>query len=507
MIFIFSVLSLTHASKADPKYLSNIPIANVGGIDYRILSDSPTSFTSVINYAKVIGKYIVQPGNQASTLKGIPDSGTPTGYGWATSYNFSGPLPSGLWNFSTTVVSNKNDIGYLVFVVYKTCNGFDIKLFGTSTIAKVTDGSNVPKNYFFTYNAPYLDVGGCSLKIEYWLNVTSASLSNLANLAIVHGSGTWIQFPTPLDITPPAFSLNYTSSIIAGIPITHSLYWTDDSTLGGYIFSFDNGTGNFVNDSFVKFSGTSNWSNVTKTVSSTPGAVINWCVYTQDLAGNWNGTSCLNPFTYIVAQLPSLSIQKKVVESLVQQNKTFTVQILIQNIGGGHAYNVVINDSVQPRVNVVQGDTSWVGELGSSEGNGFIYTANATQQGYLDLGGAVATYLDAAGTTYKVTSNSVQLYVEATVVPPPPSIYDLLYRYSVEIQIVGGLVGFIVSTYTAYKLTRGVKNVRKAKHGKKKRRIKNKWLAIRYDFGDMAKDLKDILNDLKDVFVQLFKRK
>jgi len=55
----------------------------------------------------------------------------------------------------------------------------------------------------------------------------------------------------------------------------------------------------FVNDTAVSFSGTINWSNVTKTVSSNVGDTIKWCVYANDTSDNWNSTSCENPFSYV----------------------------------------------------------------------------------------------------------------------------------------------------------------------------------------------------------------
>ena len=74
------------------------------------------------------------------------------------------------------------------------------------------------------------------------------------------------------------------------------------STSGGYVFSFDNGTGTFVNDSWIAFSANPDWSNVTKTVNSTLGATIRWCVYANDTSDNWNSTSCVSPFSYVTTE-------------------------------------------------------------------------------------------------------------------------------------------------------------------------------------------------------------
>ena len=66
--------------------------------------------------------------------------------------------------------------------------------------------------------------------------------------------------------------------------------WTDNANLSGYIFSFDNGTGSFVNDGFIEMNGTEDWSNVTKSVNSTVNSTIRWKVYANDTSDNWNET-------------------------------------------------------------------------------------------------------------------------------------------------------------------------------------------------------------------------
>src|SRR3989344_1067631 len=97
------------------------------------------------------------------------------------------------------------------------------------------------------------------------------------------------------EAVPPEWQINSTNSTFAGSLILHSINWTDNVDLNGYIFSFDNGTGNFVNDTWVSMNGVSNWSNVTKAVNSTIGSIIRWIVYANDSSGNWNMT---NTFQY-----------------------------------------------------------------------------------------------------------------------------------------------------------------------------------------------------------------
>ncbi len=86
----------------------------------------------------------------------------------------------------------------------------------------------------------------------------------------------------------PTFSDNETNNTIAGEFVLHSLKWEDETALAGYIFSFDNGTGTFINDSFVGMTGTTNHSNVTKFVNETVGSTIRWIVYANDSASQLN---------------------------------------------------------------------------------------------------------------------------------------------------------------------------------------------------------------------------
>lgn len=94
--------------------------------------------------------------------------------------------------------------------------------------------------------------------------------------------------------TFPQWSDNSTNSTVAGTNIEHRITWTDDSALSGFIFSFDNGSAVFVNDSFVLMTGTSNQSNVSKVVNSTVGTFIQWKVYTNDSVNQLNATDTFN---------------------------------------------------------------------------------------------------------------------------------------------------------------------------------------------------------------------
>ena len=71
---------------------------------------------------------------------------------------------------------------------------------------------------------------------------------------------------------------------------TFSCCWTDVlEGLGAFVFSTNN-TGSWQNDSAVSLSGTFAWTNVTKTLTSTVGAVVGYEWFACDASGNWAST-------------------------------------------------------------------------------------------------------------------------------------------------------------------------------------------------------------------------
>jgi hypothetical protein len=134
------------------------------------------------------------------------------------------------------------------------------------------------------------------------------------------------------DITPPTYSLNSTNSTLAGTPVSHNLYWQDNAGLSYAIFSFDNCTGTLQNITGMSLSEASAWSNFTVVVNDTVGCTIRWCVYANDTSNNWNGTSCVTPFSYVttVAYLEvNLITPKPTLTTNVVQNSTFLVNATV----------------------------------------------------------------------------------------------------------------------------------------------------------------------------------
>ncbi len=149
---------------------------------------------------------------------------------------------------------------------------------------------------------------------------------------------------TEEDEIPQWFD-NSTNSTIAGELIEHRVRWTDDNALSGYIFSFDNGTGTFVNDTFVSMSGAEDWSNVSKVVNSTVGSTIRWRVYANDTNSS-NPFSVTDIFEYTTVAVevdntpPTITIDSPT-------NITFTT--------GSIDYNITVNEALTNALASVDG--------------------------------------------------------------------------------------------------------------------------------------------------------
>jgi hypothetical protein len=90
------------------------------------------------------------------------------------------------------------------------------------------------------------------------------------------------------------------SSYMAGETTRYYLNITDNVGLDGYIFSIDNCTGTFVNNSFTDLSWhpTDVMAQATNHSNETVGCTMRWCVYFNDTSNNWNGSSCDSPWAF-----------------------------------------------------------------------------------------------------------------------------------------------------------------------------------------------------------------
>ncbi len=164
---------------------------------------------------------------------------------------------------------------------------------GTGIISNYNLTGLLPNTNYSVYNT------SMGTQTKTYTLLTDAGGSLQFNLSL--NGNTEIKVATP---QPPSYSLNSTNSTVAGTSVLHSLYWTADNNLSAFIFSFDNCTGSFVNETYV-FTGAGNWSNTTKAINSTVGCTIQWKVYANDTLGNVTESSTYSYTTTL--NLPAYS--------------------------------------------------------------------------------------------------------------------------------------------------------------------------------------------------------
>jgi len=125
------------------------------------------------------------------------------------------------------------------------------------------------------------------------------------------------------DTTPPTWSNAGTNNTIAEQPTLFYVKWTDDVRLGGFVFGTNN-TGTWANDTWTPMSGTTDWSNVTKILTSSPGVVVQWRVWANDTSNNWNYTGTLS---LITLQPPHAEFTYSPLTPYIDETVTFNASV------------------------------------------------------------------------------------------------------------------------------------------------------------------------------------
>ncbi len=159
-------------------------------------------------------------------------------------------------------------------------------------------------SYIFSFNngtGAYTNDSAVSLSgTSSWVNVTKVVNTTVGSVinALAYfndSSGNWnasnVSIFATTERTAPTFTNNQSNDTGVGYYVKFAVNFSDTTGLSAYIFSFNNGNGSYINDSSVALSGTSSWVNVTKTVNSTVGSVINALVYVNDSHGTWNASN------------------------------------------------------------------------------------------------------------------------------------------------------------------------------------------------------------------------
>jgi hypothetical protein len=121
-------------------------------------------------------------------------------------------------------------------------------------------------------------------------------------LGLVHAGSNFTVRVLAQPDNPPYWSSNQTNTSTAGVVAQSSVFWADDHGLSGHIFSFDNGEGVFVNDSWTAFPASNkSWSNASKVLNASSGVTVRWMVYANDSSNLWNMTSV---FSFVTVAVP-----------------------------------------------------------------------------------------------------------------------------------------------------------------------------------------------------------
>lgn len=113
---------------------------------------------------------------------------------------------------------------------------------------------------------------------------------------------------TVIDSIPPAWSSSQKNATIVYQDdwVNFNATWMDNYNLSGYMFS-TNESGDWINASFVEFSGTLNYSyNITQ-VTTPEARIFFWKFYANDSSGNWNETD-LQSFAVADTNPPEVSL-------------------------------------------------------------------------------------------------------------------------------------------------------------------------------------------------------
>ena len=135
-----------------------------------------------------------------------------------------------------------------------------------------------------------------SIGPEKMIMLAGASTSPYINLYSIKSdpqfaSNTTFGAESFIDSIAPQWSNQLINNMGNGSLANFSVNWADNIQLSQYIVSYDGGSGIFVNDSPVSFTGQNNQSLFTKTLNSTIGANIRWRVWAFDNSSNGNVTA------------------------------------------------------------------------------------------------------------------------------------------------------------------------------------------------------------------------
>ncbi len=303
-------LLLGHASATD-SYITVKPnqtaLEPAGGTYWTASPPIPAALangSTNVRIAKNLGNFTIKPHAKDSTATAAPGA-IPGGFGWAINYTMNGTIPPGSWSFSVKTHANATATGAIWVEVYKKCSGTATELFHVQSANVLTATTAVTTN-ISSVQAGSFAVAGCSLIVEYTLDVTVASSVAAANVTFISNITTTNEVhPNPVNNPPWHENVNGGTPNHNGSPVNpldyvnFTSFWYDDIGLDMYMLEW-NGSGSFVNTTPVKNFSASNssWANVTVQI---PAAAEGKAVYGRTWANDSyvNKTNATNNGTVV----------------------------------------------------------------------------------------------------------------------------------------------------------------------------------------------------------------
>ncbi len=219
---------------------------------------------------------------------------------------------------------------------------------------------------------------------------------NATDISDLYNSGTGFN-PLAASNAAPAFSENKTNNTAPKINenVNFSIVWTDDTALSSCIFSYDNGTATFTNDSATAASGTNQTCPTIKTIQRRAGVTIQWKFFANDSSNAWNETPTYSvvvadtaaTFTSNTTNNTAPKINQNVNFSIVLTDAdTLSHRIFSYDNGTGTFVNdsaVVIsgtsfNANVTKTIERIRGVTiQWRWFLNDTAGNSYVSTTES----------------------------------------------------------------------------------------------------------------------------------
>ena len=230
----------------------------------------PVDQSSVVYHGSYAARGVVgtPAGSWSGMWKNVGAGGSSIVYLYSAVRFNATPLTSGNWFYLGPCIVDNSDGYDQAAVLYNNGGTIQWRMYTNNnifsgTIAPNYTGPAIVANTWYDVEV-MTTRGSGNGKIAMWVNgILIVNVTGMTNTIMPNLDGAQIGV--------------YSPSILTG---ALAVYWDDVLMSTSYINPYS-----------------TSWSNVTKTLSSTPNRGVGWCVYANDTSNKWNGSSCAAPFS------------------------------------------------------------------------------------------------------------------------------------------------------------------------------------------------------------------